>query len=320
MNDKPLTVEEAAQILKISKYTLYELIKRGEIPAQRIGRQLRIHADVLDRYIGGGKSAFALSQPGMANDSAAGFSDSSELLIKSPALHEFRFVGSHDPVVELLIEFLMHSSPSVVCSPSYKGSMEGLIALYRRNADIVGIHLWDEKTNEYNLPFVRYVLPGESVTILNLVQRVQGWIVPPGNPMNLQAWEDIQKKGLRLINRQKGSGTRLRLDSFLRSSGISPARIEGYEQEETTHVGVACRVANGEFDAGIGVQAAAARMGLDFVPLFRERYDLVCLRETTETPEWQQIVSVLNSPAFHNAIQSQAGYDTSQTGQIIAQT
>lgn len=309
MNDKPLTVEEAAQILKISKYTLYELIKKGEIPAQRIGRQLRLRADVLERYIRG-EQAQTSGEPTVPAD----------LPLKTPALHEFRFVGSHDPVVELLIEFLKHSSPSVTCSPSYKGSMEGLIALYRRNTDIAGIHLWDEKTDEYNLPFVHYVLPGESVIILNLVQRVQGWIVPPGNPMNLQAWEDIQRKGLRLINRQKGSGTRLRLDSFLRSSGISPARIEGYEQEETTHVGVACRVANGEADAGIGVQAAAARMGLDFVPLFRERYDLVCTQETAETPEWQQIAAVLNSPAFHNAIQSQAGYDTSRTGQIIAQT
>lgn len=320
MNDRPLTVEEAASILKISKYTLYELIKRGEIPAQRIGRQLRIQADALDRYIGGGKSARTQSLPAATHEGSSGLSDNASSSLHASALHEFRFVGSHDPVVELLIDFLKHGTPGIACSPAYKGSMEGLIALYRRNADIAGLHLWDERTLEYNTPFVQYVLPGESVTVLNLVQRVQGWIVSPGNPLNLQSWEDIQKKGLRFVNRQKGSGTRLRLDSFLRSTGISPARITGYELEETTHVGVACRVANGEADAGIGVQAAAARMGLDFIPLFRERYDLVCLQETAETPEWKQIVSILNSPAFHNAIHSQAGYDTSLTGQILAQT
>ncbi|GAX91134.1 helix-turn-helix transcriptional regulator [Effusibacillus lacus] len=303
----PLTAEEAAQILKISKYTLYELVKRGKLPAQKIGRQLRIDPDSLDRYLRGNPQETRPIGTSSAKDE-----------FPASVLQGLRFIGSHDPILELLIEFLKHSAVPISLSSSFTGSMEGLIALYKRKADIAGVHLWDDKTEEYNLPFIQYILPGEPITVVNLVQRVQGWIVQPGNPLKLQTWEDIAKRGLRFVNRQKGSGTRLRLDSYLRSSGISPAAIEGYEIEESTHFGVACRIANGEADGGIGVQAAAIRMGLDFAPLFHERYDLVCLGETTRSPEWQQILSVLRSPAFHNAVRSQAGYDTSLTGTIMS--
>ncbi len=304
----PLTAEEAARILKISKYTFYELVKRGEIPVQRVGRQMRIDPDALDRYLSGNPN------PGLPERTA-------ETANVSPAAGPaLSFTGSHDPVIDLLREFMQHSVPPVALSASYTGSMEGLIALYKRQTDFAGIHLWDDSSEDYNLPFVRYVLAGEPATVINLVQRIQGWLVPPGNPLRLGAWNDIAKPGLRFINRQKGSGTRVRLDAFLRKAGISPASINGYEREETTHFGVACRVANAEADAGLGVQSAAATFGLDFVPLFHERYDIVCLQETTRTPLYQQLLSVLRSAPFHHAVHSQAGYDTSLTGKILTQS
>lgn len=299
-----LTAEDAAKILKISKYTLYELVKRGEIPARRIGRQLRFDRDVLQQYLRGNAGQPPLNEQ----------ERNAQQTIPQSSL---RFVGSHDPVVELLIDFLKHSSEKINLLPSFKGSMDGLIALYRRKADIAGIHLYDDQTGEYNLPFIHYVLPGESVVVANLVQRVQGWIVLPGNPLKMNSMEDIANEGLRFVNRQKGSGTRLRLDSFLRQQGISPATIDGYELEENTHMGVACRVANGEADAGIGVQSVANRLGLDFVPLFHERYDLICLKETSLTKEWQNIVSILNSDHFQHAVHSNAGYDTTLTGTYL---
>lgn len=300
----PLTVEEAAQLLKVSKYTMYELIKRGEVSAQRLGRQLRIHPDAIGGYLrSNSQSTETLSDKKLSDKSG-------------PQL--FRFAGSHDPVIELLIEFLQHTSLPVTLSPVFSGSMEGLIALYKRQVDLAGVHLWDDKTEEYNLPFVQYVLPGEKVTIINLLQRVQGWIVPPGNPEGLNGWEDIGRKGLRIVNRQQGSGTRLRLDEYLRKAVISPALVEGYEFEETTHFGVACRVANSEANAGVGVESAAKRMGLGFVPLFSERYDLVCRAETTQSATWQDLVYILNGKAFKTAVQSQSGYDTSLTGKIMS--
>ena len=298
-----LTAAEAAKILKISKYTLYELVKRGEIPAHHIGRQLRIDPTVLDRYLRGTLSLNNTLPAVIPSD--------------TPGLPVIRFIGSHDPVVELLFEFLKHAAIPVESSISFKGSMDGLIALYRREAEISGAHLWDESSKDYNISFVKHVIPGESVCIVNLVQREQGFIVAPGNPLHLQTWEDITLEGLQFINRQKGSGTRLRLDAYLKSAKISPGRILGYEQEETTHSGIACLVASGQADVGVGVKAAAQRLGLGFIPLFHERYDLVCLGKTAKSPVWQQLLDVLRSPGFIQAIHQQKGYDTSLTGKIL---
>ena len=301
-----LTAAEAAKILKISKYTLYELVKRGEIPAHHIGRQLRIDPTVLDLYLRGTLSLNnALPSP---------------MPSATPVLPVIRFIGSHDPVVELLFEFLKHAAIPVESEISFKGSMDGLIALYRRDADISGAHLWDESSKDYNISFVKHVIPGESVCVVNLVQREQGFIVAPGNPLHLQTWEDITLEGLQFINRQKGSGTRLRLDAYLKSAKISPGQILGYEHEETTHSGVACHVASGQADVGLGVKAAAQRLGLGFIPLFNERYDLVCLGKTAKSPVWHQLLAVLRSPGFIQAIHQQNGYDTSLTGKILLES
>lgn len=316
-NLSPLTVEEAAKILKVSKYTLYELIKRGEIPVKRIGRQIRIDPETLYRSIQGKISPDQTSHPSNLADSIVSAEVMPAEISQPPYLH---FVGSHDPVVELLADFLKHSSTPLNFQLSFKGSMDGLLALFRRQAHISGIHLWDAKTGEYNLPFVHYVLPGEFVTLINLVQRVQGLIVQPGNPLELQSLADLQRDKVRFVNRQKGSGTRLRLDATLREAHISPAAILGYESEEQTHFAVASSVANDQADVGIGVKSAAHRMGLDFIPLFNERYDLVTLHEVTKTEGWKSIRSILNSASFQIAVQRQVGYDTSLTGKVMYET
>ncbi len=300
----PLTPEEAAQILKISKYTLYELIKRGEIPSWRIGRKIRIDYDVIMQYSRGQSDDEGTNKNIATNEAIAG---------------DFHFVGSHDPVVELLCEFLKFSSGPIILTTSFQGSMEGLIALYHRDSDIAGIHLWDDLTEEYNLQYIKYLLPGEKVSVINLVQRVQGWITAGGNPYNLESLADITKKEIRFINRQKGSGTRLRLDQYLLKNGIASSQIKGYEEEENTHLGVAVRIANGQANAGIGIEAAADKMGLDFIPLFTERYDLVVRQETAVKPQWSKVLSVINSPAFIRAINQLKGYDSSLTGKVIYQ-
>lgn len=309
-----LTAAEAAKILKVSTYTLYELVKRGELPAHHIGRQLRIDPAVLEHYLHGTMNEYH------KKPSAAPSAASTDLPSNAAGSSPIRFIGSHDPVVELLFEFLKHTPLPVEFSISFKGSMNGLIALYRREADITGIHLWDDASKDYNISHVKHVIADESVCIVNLVQREQGFIVGPGNPFHLHAWEDLTKEGVRFINRQKGSGTRLRVDSYLQSLKISPDRILGYGQEESTHSALACLIANGQADVGVGVKAAAQRLGLDFIPLFQERYDLVSLGPTTKTQGWKQLLKVLNSPGFIQAIKQQNGYDTSLTGKILYNT
>jgi len=316
-DSSPLTVEEAAQILKVSKYTIYDLVKRGEIPVQRVGRQIRINPDILHESMC--SSVKAESKESKVHGDK----------LKQESINQFTdncnystlyFLGSHEPIVELLAEFLNYSNDEFDLKLSFKGSMEGLLSLYRRQTDITGIHLWDEKTGEYNIPYVQYVLPGEAVTIVNLVQRVQGFIVEPGNPHNMKSWEDLAKRNISFINRQRGSGTRLRIDDALRKNRISPANIKGYENEEETHSGVASRIASKQADVGIGVQSAAHRMGLDFVPLFHEQYDLVTLSETAQGEFWNKILNILNSQPFQTAIQRQIGYDTTLTGKVIYKT
>lgn len=330
-SSSPLTVEEAAQLLKVSKYTIYELIKRGEIPAQRIGRQIRIDPDTLLNSLQGNNQRKNPTTPPIPEpthlDSNLVSPTEQNLNSVSPnsnykdemPLTNLAFIGSHDPVVELFADFWKHASAPLALHLEFKGSMEGLMALYHNQAQISGIHLWDEKTQEYNLPYIHHVLPGESVILVNLVQRVQGLIVQPGNPWGLQSWEDLTQKGLRFINRQRGSGTRLKLDSALNDAKISPAKIQGYTQEVSTHMDIASCVANDQADVGIGVQAAAHRMGLDFIPLFHERYDLVLLHKKIPAEALQHILTILKAPSFHRAIERQVGYDTSLTGKILYQ-
>ncbi|MDR3584145.1 MAG: helix-turn-helix transcriptional regulator [Desulfosporosinus sp.] len=309
-----LTAAEAAKILKVSTYTLYELVKRGELPAHHIGRQLRIDPAVLEHYLHGTMSTY--NTPAAVTPST----NSSVMPSNVAGLPTIRFIGSHDPVVELLFEFLKHAPMPVEFSVSFKGSMNGLIALYRREAEITGMHLWDNVSKDYNISHVKHVIANESVCIVNLVQREQGFIVAPGNPLQLHTWEDLTKEGVRFINRQKGSGTRLRVDSYLQTEKISPDRIFGYGQEETTHSALACLIANGQADVGVGVKSAAQRLGLDFIPLFQERYDLVSMGQTIKSVGWKQLLNVLNSPGFIQAINQQNGYDTSLTGKILYDT
>lgn len=328
----PLTAEEAAKLLKISKYTLYELIKRGEIPAQRVGRQLRIAPEALNHYLAASPSASStaslssstLTPPNSSPPSGLGGSSTQTTWgvrgrTALPVLEgsSLRFAGSHEPGIELASEFLKYKANPIEMELAFTGSMEGLIALFRGEAEIAGMHLWDANTDEYNLPFAKHILAGENFVLVNFVQRIQGWIVPPGNPLELASWDDITREGLRFVNRQKGSGTRIRLDSYLQCNHITPTLIRGYTVEETTHSGVALRIANGEADAGIGVQAAAQRLGLDFIPLFKERYDLVYLEASSENPALSALLETLRSPAFQTALR-RLGADTSQTGQIIA--
>ncbi|GAB4549659.1 MAG: hypothetical protein Kow0063_44490 [Anaerolineae bacterium] len=226
-----------------------------------------------------------------------------------------RFAGSHDLAIEFLARMLQEDTPPTCLTIDYSGSLGGLMALARHEADVAGIHLWDDLSDAYNVPFVRRLLPGRRAVLLTLVQRWLGLIVPPGNPQALQSLEDLARPGVRLVNRQPGSGTRVWLDAQLRRLDIDPPSLAGYEREELTHLAVARAVDQGEATAGLGIHAAAAACGLDFVPLTQERYDLVFLEATWHTPAAAAVLKVLHSPHFKEAVVGLGGYDTAETGQ-----
>ena len=226
-----------------------------------------------------------------------------------------RFAGSHDLAVEFMARMLKEESPQAQLAIEYVGSLGGLMALARDEAEVAGAHLWDETTDTYNLPFVQRLLPGRQAILVTLVHRSLGLITPPGNPQGLQGLADLARPEVRLVNRQSGSGTRVWLDAQLKALDISPASISGYEREEFTHLAVARAVDQGEATVGLVIHAAAAAHGLAFLPLTQERYDLVFPEEVWETPAVQALVKVVRSPQFKETVVALGGYDTTQTGQ-----
>jgi putative molybdopterin biosynthesis protein len=191
------------------------------------------------------------------------------------------------------------------------------MALTRGEADIAGSHLWDEQTGTYNVAFVQRVLPNRTTVLLNLAHRIQGLIVPHGNPQGLASVSDLGKPGVVFVNRQPGSGTRVWLDTRLKAAGLSPDRVAGYDREESTHMGVARAVSEGGATAGLGIAPAATAYDLGFVPLGKERYDLVVPFEIWESPTIRALRSVVCSGTFQEAVKALGGYDISDTGTEI---
>jgi molybdate-binding protein/DNA-binding transcriptional regulator YhcF (GntR family) len=235
-----------------------------------------------------------------------------EATVARPA--EIRFAGSHDLAVELLIGRLKRSTATPV-SARYVGSLGGLIALAQGEAEVAGAHLLDEETGDYNFPFVRRLLSGQAVRVITLVERWQGLIVRRGNPKIIERITDLTRPDLVFVNRQRGSGTRVLLDHHLRALGIPATGIRGYQREEQTHVSVAAAVADGSADAGLGIESAARAAGLDFVPLFKERYDLVLLQSAVEQSWFPSLTAILASPEFRNVVAAMGGYDLAHCGE-----
>lgn len=228
-------------------------------------------------------------------------------------------IGSHDMTLDLLGSLLHAADPALSLSSSNVGSLGGLQALRRGEAHIAGSHLLDEETGEYNIPYIRRVLSGQDVVVVNLVYRDQGLMVPRGNPKAITGLADLAREDVSFVNRQRGSGTRILLDYELGKVGISADGIQGYDRDEYTHTGVAAAVASGTADVGLGILAAARALDLDFVPLLRERYDLVIPRVHYEDPLLQPLLEIVRGQGFQSQVLELGGYDTSQTGRVMAE-
>ena len=233
-------------------------------------------------------------------------------------------IGSHDLTLDLMSSFLrrLHSglSPSSVnLSSSHVGSLGGLIALRRGEAHLAGSHLLDEDTGEYNVSYIRRYLGDLPVALVNLVGRVQGLIVRQGNPMGITALSDLRRRDISFVNRQRGSGTRVLLDYKLKELGASPEDLRGYEREEYSHLAVAAAVNGGSADVGLGILSAARALGLDFIPLLNEQYDLVIPLAHYESDLLRPLLDLLSNPEFQKAVNDLGGYDTRNMGRLQAE-
>ncbi|MCP4746350.1 MAG: molybdopterin biosynthesis protein [Desulfobacteraceae bacterium] len=226
-------------------------------------------------------------------------------------------VGSHDNTLDVLADELRSGYDSLSLSSSHVGSMGGLMAVKRQVCHLAGIHLLDETCGSYNVSYIRKYLNQTPVRLVHLVMRDQGLMAPPGNPKAIRALPDLARKSVRFINRQGGSGTRILLDFRLKQLKISPDDIAGYDTEEFTHMAVAAAVFSGAADVGLGIRAAANALGLDFVPVITEQYDLVIPVAHFETEAVQILMNVISSRPFKDRVAKLGGYHTERTGQIL---
>lgn len=225
-------------------------------------------------------------------------------------------IGSHDPLIDEVANFLRQQDPMVLISSSHVGSMGGIMAVKRGEAHMGAIHLLDEQTGEYNFSYLEKYFPQGGVVLVECVNRTQGFMVKKGNPHQIHSFSDIAEKNLSYVNRQKGSGTRILCDYLLKQQGVSAEKIYGYSREEFTHTGVAAQIAGNSADVGLGVYSAAKMYGLDFVPLCDEKYDLLISKEAFQLPQTQKFLEVLQSSAFQNRILEMGGYTFAHPGTI----
>lgn len=229
-------------------------------------------------------------------------------------------VGSHDNTLDVLADQLRAGGGGMSLSSSHVGSMGGLMAVKKGLCHLAGTHLLDTGDGSYNVSYLRRFLPdlfeAGNLRLIHLVDREQGLILPPGNPKAIGGIEDLARSDVALINRQGGSGTRILLDYRLKTLGIDPAAIRGYENEEFTHMAVAVTVLSGAADVGLGIYAAARALGLDFIPVVTEQYDLLMRTDFFESRRGRTLMETIGSEQFQARVKALGGYSTAETGQI----
>ena len=226
--------------------------------------------------------------------------------------------GSHDLAIGVIEDQLKQLHPELKIAATNVGSLGGLLALARGETHMAGTHLLDPQTGVYNVPEIKRTIPKLPVVLVHLARREQGIVVARGNPKSIGDLSDLIS-GVLFVNRQAGSGTRVLLDFELKRLGINPNLIDGYEREEFTHMSVGVAVASGLADAGLAVRAAAQALGLDFIPIASEQYDLLFSRSFFESDRGERLMSVLQSRPFRDAVTALGGYDSSGSGKLVYQ-
>lgn len=222
--------------------------------------------------------------------------------------------GSHDPLLDEVADIMKRRWPESQVASSHVGSMGGIMALKRGEAHLGGIHLLDETSGTYNIPYLRKYFPQGGVILMECVQRSQGLMVPKGNPKGIQSLQDLV--GRQYVNRQKGSGTRILCDYLTGQLGLDPANIPGYDREEFTHTAVAAAIAAGTADAGLGILSAARIYDLDFIPIAEEQYDLLFAKEALELEMVQKLLEVLHSGELSHRLNKMGGYTLNHPGEV----
>ena len=308
--NKSLSTQEVAQILHVSKSTIYDLIRRGEINSYRIGRKVRFTQDDVDAYIARSRHEQSV-QP------------VKRLELESELLHpkdegDKLILSGQDVVLDILASFLHQHGVSA--QRVYLNSFEGLLALYEERVDAAACHLYDAEEKSFNTPFVKKLLPGVPTALINISYRTQGFYVAAGNPKEIRGWRDLARRDISILNRRPGSSARVLLDGQLRRMGLDKRMVTGYEREMKSHLTMAAAIAAGEADLAVGTERISRQIeGLDFIPLLQERFDLAVHRELLDTDEGETLLDILRSEAFRKEVAPFSGNDYRDLGKIVAE-
>ena len=311
LQNKSLSTQEVANILHISKSTVYELIRRGEINSYKIGRKVRFTQDDVDAYIA--RSRHEQSVPPVRRIEVE-----SALLHPAQTAHARIVISGQDVVLDILANHLHQRS--IPAQRVYLNSFEGLLALYEGRVGAAACHLYDAAEKDFNAPFVKKLLPGIPAALINISYRAQGFYIAAGNPKEIRGWRDLARRDISILNRRPGSSARVLLDEQLHRMGLDKRMVSGYQREMRSHLTMAAAIADGEADLAIGTERIARQIeGLDFIPLLQERFDLVVHRELLESSEGEELLEILRSDAFRKELRHFSGNDYRDLGKIVAE-
>ena len=339
MRENLLTVVEAAEILKVKKNTVYDMIKRGDLKASKLGKQLRIRQEDLDEYIqyGGRKpnEESAGNRDGRGRYPAGGYGDApvswknrenaADAVFRPSPGQETKgrdsgmlIICGQDMVLDLLADRLSRHPEGCPALRSYKGSYNGLYAMYQGQVDVATAHLWHGATDSYNLPYISSMLPGTDVVVVHMLKRKEGFYVKKGNPKNIRTFEDLKREDVRIVNREPGSGARVLMDEKLRTGHILTSEVRGYHNIVNSHLEAAAAVSRGEADAALGTEKHSRQVaGIDFVFQQEESYDMVFRKEDFFRPAYQTLLSILRSKEYQDEVSALGGYDVTGMGEVI---
>jgi len=301
MPEEMMNTKEVAKYLGIHEKQVYALIKSKKIPSTRITGKWVFPKKIIEEWISSN------AQKGLEQARQKSRRIEGALLAS----------GSNDPILDMLHTYMKKSYPEFYIFSANTGSTDGLKALNLGYTDIAWSHLLDPKSGEYNIPFLSNYLPNVKPIVVNLFHRDLGFMVAPKNPFRIRGFEDLSQKGVRLINRQKGSGTRVLLDHHLKRLQISASKIQGYDREVYTHFEVGLAILSKEADVGIATIAASKLLGLPFISITQESFDMILDQSTFFQKGIQAFIEVLHSEEFRGRVERLGNYDFKNSGKIL---
>lgn len=332
MKEKLLTAKEAAEILKVKKNTVYDMIKRGDLKASKLGKQLRIRQEDLDFYIQYGSQASTMLNEGKTQTNDIDKDEFEKNILNIPngptdmagrnkttqeGMANQIIICGQDMILDLLANRLNQCVEENVFR-SYKGSYNGLYAMYQGEVNVATAHLWHGKTNSYNIPYISSMLPGTDVIVLHLLKRKQGFYVKKRNPKRIQSFEDLKRADVTIVNREPGSGVRVLVDEKLRQAGISTQEVNGYQKVVNSHLEAAATVNRGEADVAVGSEKHSLSVpGIDFIFIQEESYDMVIRKEDFTKKPYQKMIEIIRSPEYQKEVAGLGSYNVENMGKII---